>query len=300
MIIFVKGVEIIYKIGNNIDVTMCIDTKRPDVFLKRRPLPKLCEKNRMYSLSVLLVLYIYGILSCMKIDINDNIEFCKIYKRVMDCELRLKERFKFALQATYPNQMFYKLVPFLNQKLLGRYKKGPKGKERDILCDLIKSHKTEEEKIHKFVNMAYLYDILNIITSYKTIYQDVKFNKNFYKQKIEFNDIKKYASLLTKLRNTIMHFQIQDYQLKKNDFIDALSFWEQLLICNNCFIHQLPPVRPTIKNIVLQMKQFYPHFDIANDRHLCDIFDDIAYKNGLTIDKLPKYWSIGRQIYKFK
>ena len=148
--------------------------------------------------------------------------------------------------------------------------------------------------------MAYLSDVLLILTDYKRIYQDVKFSNNFYRQKIVFNDLKKYAAAIKKLRNIVMHFRIQDYKINKLKFIDALTFWELLLVCNNCFIHSLPPIEPTIKNIVLQMKEFYPNFDNANDRHLCDIFDDIAFKNGLPVEKLPKYWSLGRQIYKYK
>ncbi len=236
----------------------------------------------------------------MKTNINDIIEFSKIYKRVMDIELRLKDRLKFVLTATYPDKMFYKLTPFILEKFKGRYKKFTKGQERDQLLDLVNSNKSEEEKLDRFIDMAYLSDVLLILTDYKRIYQDVKFANNFYRQKIVFNDLKKYAAAIKKLRNIVMHFRIQDYKINKLKFIDALTFWELLLVCNNCFIHSLPPIEPTIKNIVLQMKEFYPNFDNANDRHLCDIFDDIAFKNGLPVEKLPKYWSIGRQIYKYK
>lgn len=89
----------------------------------------------------------------MKTNINDIIEFSKIYKRVMEIELRLKDRLKFVLTATYPDKMFYKLKPFLLQKYKGRYKKFAKGQERDQLLDLINSNKTEEEKIGRFLDM---------------------------------------------------------------------------------------------------------------------------------------------------
>ncbi len=100
----------------------------------------------------------------MKTNINDIIEFSKIYKRVMDIELRLKDRLKFVLTATYPDKMFYKLKPFILEKFKGRYKKFTKGQERDQLLDLVNSNKSEEEKLDRFIDMAYLSDVLLILT----------------------------------------------------------------------------------------------------------------------------------------
>lgn len=137
----------------------------------------------------------------MNIDKYDYIEFSKIYKRVMDIELCLKEQLKFSLTATFPNKMFYRLIPFLKSNFKNRYIEGYGAKSRDKINDLINSKISEEEKINKFVRMAYLSDLLKILTEYPAIYKDMNFSKNFYRETVIFNDLKKYASGLKKLRN---------------------------------------------------------------------------------------------------
>lgn len=236
----------------------------------------------------------------MAIDVNDIIEFSKIYKRVMDIELRLKGRLKFALNATFPNRMFFRLTPFLLTNFKNRYIEGFGKKSRDLLMDLIKSKKIEEEKLDQFVNMAYLSDLLKILTDNPAIYKDMNFNKNFYCQKVLFNDLKKYASLLKKLRNAIMHFDINTYKQNKIGFIKALSYWELQLNCSKCFIHNLPQVVPKISPILKLLASYNPDFCTLSDRIVCDVFDEVAFLNGKEIKDLPEYWSIVRTYYELK
>lgn len=252
----------------------------------------------MYSFSVLLVLN-YAIMFIMKNE--DYIEFSKIYKRVMDVEITLKTRFFNSLKYTYNANMFYVLIPFLKKNLKGRYKEGAGKAQRDCILDLISKKLSDELKLKEFINMAYLSDILKFITEYKKVYKDKKFNKHFYNNRnVYFNDLKKYSSKLKKLRNDIMHFNVQNFTRNKVVYIETLIFWELLLYCQNCFIHTLPPIKPTINNILNQLKDYYPDIYSKSDRYLCDVFDDIALKNNLPVDKLPQYWSIGRQIYIIK
>lgn len=236
----------------------------------------------------------------MAIDINDIIEFSKIYKRVMDIELRLKEKLKFVLQATFPNRMFYRLIPFLEANFKARYVEGCGKKSRDLLMDLIKSKKIEEEKLNEFVNMAYLSDLLKILTDNPAIYRDMTFNRNFYCKRVIFNELKKYASLLKKLRNAIMHFDINTYKQNKINFIKALGYWELQLNCSNCFIHDLPPVKPKITPILKLLALHNTEFFSLSDRIVCDVFDEIAFLNGKEIKDLPEYWSIVRGYYDLK
>lgn len=226
----------------------------------------------------------------------DFIEFSKIYKRVMDIELSLKENLKFSLTATFPNRMFRKLEPFLKANFQGRYVK----KRRDKLLDLINSNKTEEEKVHEFINMAYLSDLLSILTEYPTIYKDKNFKRAFYRQKIIFNDLKMHASRIKRLRNAIMHFDISTYKSYKKDYLLSLSYWEQLLNCSTCFIHKLPQVKPKISHILKLLSQHKPDFFETSDRIICDIYDEIAFLNGCQVKDLPEYWSIVRAIYNLK
>ncbi|MBP3925072.1 hypothetical protein J6E39_07520 [bacterium] len=236
----------------------------------------------------------------MAIDINDIIEFSKIYKRVMDIELKLKEKLKFALHVTFPNRMFYRLTPFILKNFTGRYTEGFGKKSRDLLIDLVKSKKIEEEKLNQFVNMAYLSDLLKILTDEPAIYRDMNFNKNFYCQNVLFNDLKKYASLLKKLRNAIMHFDINTYKQNKIAFINALGYWELQLNCSKCFIHNLPAVTPKITPVLNLLALHNPDFFSLSDRIVCDIFDEVAFLNGREIKDLPEYWSIVRAYYELK
>lgn len=233
-------------------------------------------------------------------DKYDIIEFSKIYKRVMDIELRLKESLKFALTATYPDKMFYRLIPFLTQNFLGRYVKGYGKKKRDLILNLIKSKKFEEEKMNEFIDMSYLSDILQLLTDYPTIYKDMKFTRNFYREKLIFNDLKRAAALLTKLRNNIMHFNLSSYKANKRNYLWALGFWEKQLNCSICFIHSLPQTEPKIIHILKLLISCNQDILTMSDRIVCDIFDDVAFLNGLEVKKLPEYWSIVRCFYELK
>ncbi len=230
----------------------------------------------------------------------DYIEFGKIYRRVMDVEIKIKSQFKYALKLAYPSKMFYRLIPYLNSNLLGKYVNGFGKNRRDKIKDLISSNKTEQQKMEKFIDMAYLSDLVNLLTEYKLLYKNTNFTSNFYKTSVVFNNVKKYGSALKRLRNMIMHFQINDYKQAKSDCIDALMYFEQIMMCNNCYMYKIKFRYVTTKSILEQMSIYYPDFFHTSDREIYDAFDDIAFMNGITIDKLPKYWTIGRQIYQMR
>lgn len=218
----------------------------------------------------------------------------------MDIELNLKERLKFALKVTFPNRMFYRLIPFLINNFKSRYTTGAGKKSRDLLIDLINSNKLEEEKLNNFVNMAYLSDILKVLTEYPAIYKDKRFNFNFYCKKAPLNELKHYSALLKKLRNTIMHFDIKTYKQNKLNFLEALGYWEIQLSCSKCFIHSLPKVTPKITKILELLATYNSDFFNLSDRLICDMFDEVAFLNGKAIKELPEYWSILRVLYQLK
>lgn len=239
---------------------------------------------------------------------HEIVEFSKVYKRVMDIELCLKFCFSNALNIIAPGKRFFRITPALigAQKIIdiNKYKnqKHEKGKKiiRNRVKDIINSSKTDDEKFDEFVSIAYLSDILSLISEYKLIYQNPMFYNNFYTHKVPHNDIKKFSSLIRKLRNIIMHFDIDKYKSNKLNYIETLAFWETQLHCQNCFIHNLPPISPTINNILSIIKLHYPALLKESDREIVDVFDDIAFINGLPVEKLPLYWSICRQIYSIK
>lgn len=229
------------------------------------------------------------------------IEFSKIYKRIMEIELTLKARVKHSLSVTYPNKMFYRLIPFLKSIPHNKYiAKTKKNINRDRINDIINSNKTEEEKLDKLLNIIYLSDLLLMLAEYKQLFSDRKFINYLYYKKVDHNYIKKYAVQLRNLRNTVMHFDINNYLNNKKLYLEALNFWENLLFCTNSFIHELPQVKPKTMTILKLIAKECPEILEMDDRIICDVFDDIAFINGLPISELPPYWSIGRGIYEIK
>ncbi len=219
----------------------------------------------------------------------------------MEIELTLKSRVKYSLNITYPNKMFYRLIPFLKSIPHNKYiVKTKKNTNRDRINDIITSNNSDEVKLNKLMNIFYLSDLLLMLAEYKQLFSDRKFINNLYYRKVDHNQIKKYAVQLRQLRNTVMHFDINNYITNKKAYIEALNFWEQLLFCSNSFIHELPKTTPKTTTILKLIAKECPEILEMNDRTICDIFDDIAFINGLPISELPSYWTIGRSIYNIK
>lgn len=228
------------------------------------------------------------------------IELSKIYKRVLAVESALKTRLFIALTDTYKNP-FNRLIPYLKNIIPHeKYKSGSGICKRDRITDLLLSNKSQSDKLTYFLSMAYLLDTLKILTDYKPIFKDKDFCRHFYKNKPTQNIIKKNAANLNKLRNAVMHFDYTQYEQNKTIFLEALNFWERLLYCQNCFMHTLPTVKPKTMTLLSLLAKNFPNFFETNDRIICDMFDDLAFINGLPIEKLPTYWSIGRAIYHLK
>ena len=57
--------------------------------------------------------------------------------------------------------------------------------------------------------------------------------------------------------------------------------------------------KPSIKDIISYIAEYNSNF-FDNDREFCYLFDLIALNNGYTKFTLPSYWSIGREIFRYK
>lgn len=230
----------------------------------------------------------------------DRTEFSKIYKRVLEVELNLKNQMFFVFKTIYGDKMFYRLIPYLKNLKHNKYIKKVNKKKRDKIQDIINSNKSAEEKLHDFLDIAYISDVLNILTEHKLVYTNKLFIEHFYNTNIDINIIKGHCANMISLRNCIMHFKFNQYYDNKIKYLKSLSFWERLLDCSLSFVHELPNIKPTTTNILKLIKDNYPDTYTENDRLVADVFDDIAFINGVSISKLPKYWTIGRQWYKIK
>lgn len=234
------------------------------------------------------------------------LELSKLYKRVLNVEVALKRQIANTLQKTYPGKEFNRLLPFLKNKISHQkyFKKTHKNQVRDKINDIISSNDTQEVKLLKFLRIAYLSDTLKIITEYKHITKDKAFRRNFYPNEYNHMQIQGvtnvHATNLNKLRNTVMHFNFNDYYKNKNKLIKSLIFWERLLYCPNSFMYELPPIKPETTKILRQLANSCPGFWNMDDRVITDMFDDLALLNGKSIVDLPSFWSIGREIYRLK
>lgn len=223
----------------------------------------------------------------------------------MDIELCVKFRFYATMNNLYKDNKFFRLIPALNNSDIvkkSKYnfekQKGAKTEKRNKINDIIDSKSTDEEKFKELLEKIYLSDLLAVITRYEWLYKNKQFTHAFYCKKPKPGELDSNTAILCRLRNIIMHFDIKSYQNQKIKYIKTLAFWETQLHCRNHFIHDLPAVKPTINNILNLIKNNFPDIFKKNDREIVDIYDDIAFINGLPVEDLPQYWSIGRQIYQ--
>lgn len=227
------------------------------------------------------------------------LEFSKVYKRVLDIETTLKQKMYFALIETYPNSAFSRLIPYLENKI--NYKKYIQN-GRNLIKDLIESKKTQDEKLTKFLNNAYLIDVLNILTEHAKIRKDKNFRRTFYINVPDLNVLKQQVSSLNTLRNAIMHFDVNTYNENKIVWLSTLTYWEKLLDTPNMQpIHQISPItKLNVEMILRLLTDKYPDLYLLSDRLVCDMFDDAALINGWDIRNLPEYWTIIRRLYDLK
>ena len=229
------------------------------------------------------------------IDRYVQIELAKLYKRIFEIEISLKQKMFFALKETYHEKMFFRIIPYINSL---------KNVSKEIL-KIQKTELSEEKKLNKFLSMAYMSDVLNILTMYKPVYKYKIFQKNFYGYEIDdarFQEVITFTGKLIKLRNSIMHFNVSTYRKSKSAFLETLIYWEKLLDCPNMkYIHGHHFTdKPRVASILKALAETYPDFLNLSDRLVCDMFDDIAFINGWDINNLPEYWTIGRTLYDLK
>ena len=230
------------------------------------------------------------------IDRYDVIELSKVYKRILEVELTFKQKILFALEKTYAEKAFYRIIPYIKQIEHNT-------KENSKLIE--SAHLTDEVKLKRFIANAYISDVVNILTRYKNIYKFKIFQKNFYGYEIDetkHSEIIQYAGRLVLLRNSIMHFNIRSYKNNKEHYLETLIYWEKLLeVPKMQYIHNISfNKKPAMRTILRALSDTYPDFSTLSDRLVCDMFDDIAFINGWEINELPQYWSIGRTLYELR
>lgn len=241
------------------------------------------------------------------------IEFSKIYKRLMELEHCLKDKMIFSVNSFYKEKSFSAFKSFFERieekekysKIVDYNYKTKTGRKIFIIKEIKNNTNLDNStKFQKIIHCLYLSDFLKLLTKHKLFYKNKKIKNAFYVKNPDFNMIDKYSIYLINLRNYIMHFNYQDYLKDKQNYLDALKYFEIHLGCSNYKLHSINLDSDQSINAILEaIKSIMPElFDkesniTQKDRTVCDIFDDLAFINGSPYNKLPALWSILRQKY---
>ena len=71
------------------------------------------------------------------------------------------------------------------------------------------------------------------------------------------------------------------------------------LVTEEEMLKKVFPKIPSIKDVIKYIAESNPSL-MDNDREFCYIFDQIMLNNGQAELLLPSYWSIGREIFRYK
>lgn len=234
----------------------------------------------------------------------------------MELEHCLKDKMILSVNSFYKEQSFSSFKYFFERlenkdkySKITDYNYKTKTGKRIYIIKEIKSDKNLKDsiKFQKCIKCLYLSDFLKLLTEHKLFYKNKRIKNNFYVKNPDFNLIRKYSEYLINLRNYIAHFNYHDYLNDRQNYLDALKYFEIHVGCSIDKLHaiKLEP-NQSIKSILETLKASMPELfskesDVQQkDRLLCDLYDDLAFINGGSYSELPAYWSILRQKYNIE
>jgi hypothetical protein len=242
-----------------------------------------------------------------------EIEYEKLFRRLMILEITIRNRLLFATQKVNANET-YKIFKgfFINPYIYEKYDTRNKG---NVLQKIIKNKEIPDnhEKFTKLINSLYLSHLLDFVLNYKQFYLNKEIKNLFYFRKPETNEayllLSKKRLLIQKLRNDIMHFNFESFERNRESYTEALCLFEIHIGCSICKLHSLTELghKPAIKDILIALQKVSPELfqsgqpeglNRDRDRALLELFDDLAFLNGYDYNELPSPWSVLRQKYE--
>ena len=221
-------------------------------------------------------------------------EFAIYYKRIIRVERILKDLIIQKYTNTY-GENAYKII----YKLYFSRIKRSSAQNSFIDINILKN-KTPYEKLVSSVDAMYISEVLSFF-SHRIFLKDIT-RKNFFNKpvKTNSNEFRQIAKLLKEFRNSICHFNCKDFKLQKQNYADALLYFEKMLDCRFRYTkgaiasieHKL-----SIKSILELIYRNNPEY-FKDDRVLVNVFDDIALLAGYRTDNLPQYKSLIRSKFK--
>ncbi len=238
-----------------------------------------------------------------------EIEFSKLYKRIMILETIIKAQIKNAVISTYKNDCFKIFQDFFNKKRIIEQYDTKHG--NSFLATLNDQEINSTRKFVKLVDKLYLRHILQLILDIHQ-FRNENIQKNFYRKKPEkFGNLIHHRQNLVDLRNDIAHYNFNRYSMKQNDYYEALLTYEIHLGCNLGELLYLPNDlnhKPSVKEVLDKIYQLRPdlfdkniphtNYHCNKDRIIVDLYEDIAVLNGWKYNELKSPWGVIRAKYR--
>jgi len=240
-----------------------------------------------------------------------EIEFSKIYKRLMALEIIIKNKAINSIISVHGDDCLNQFLNFFNGKEIKKHYSNIKENKID---KILKYTLSDREKFKKLIKLIYLNDILKLILTYKQFCND-DIARLFYAKKPQnresFEILKTSRFDIRDLRNDIAHYNFERYEQNKPKYLKTLMLFEIHLGSAIAILHEIPEFdkKPCIKDILLKIKELRPElfepqedqeYHYNKDRILIDLFDDLAVINNWQYNELPSPWSILRQKYDMK
>lgn len=135
-----------------------------------------------------------------------------------------------------------------------------------------------QESFHK------IYGLGNVSSKEINDFIDKFFNdQSFYKTQLKQNHLPENYSIDSNFNDKNNHFKIENTNNKIEEFIKKFNYG----------------TKPSVKQIIKDLIEYNSNL-ADNDREFCFLFDEIALNNGYEENTLPSYWTIGREIFRYK
>lgn len=166
-----------------------------------------------------------------------EVEFSNLFRRLMRLEITLRQNVLCSTEKLYGNYAYVKFKTFfINPYVYEQY--DTKNNGNRILKIINDKQIPNNYKFLKLIHSIYLSHLLDFVLVHKQFYHDYELKKSFYailpESNKDFKIFSKKRVLIKSLRNTIFHFNFEDYEENKESYLEALSLFELYLGCNVC------------------------------------------------------------------
>lgn len=164
-----------------------------------------------------------------------ELEFSELFRRLMHLEITIRNRILFSTEKIYGNSSFSEFKNFfINPYVYEQY--DTKSKSNRLLKIIKNNEFSNNEKFIRLINTLYISHLLSFSLKYKQFYSNKEILNLFYFIKPEnaqaFKTLRKKSVLIKELRNDIVHFNFENYENNKENYLEALCLFEFHIGCH--------------------------------------------------------------------